>query len=126
VPYHDGIRTELGGGAPVMPGARIGLQGRILAPATPGVYWLQWDMVEEGVTWFAQVAPRQPRRLVVVVPPLAWVFAPLPLLLALWGVFGSRSGDRRFADVVWCGATLTTKPLISCTPRCWSRQLSPW
>jgi lipoteichoic acid synthase len=112
VPYHGGIRTDLGSEAPVMPGAHVGLQGRILAPATPGVYWLQWDMVEEGVTWFAQVAPRQPRRLVVVVPPLAWVLAPLPLLLALWGLFASRGGDRRFADVVWCGATLTAKPLI--------------
>ena len=54
-------------------GGRVALQGRILAPALPGLYWLQWDMVEEGVTWFAQVAPRQPRTLVVVVPPPAWI-----------------------------------------------------
>ena len=41
--------------------ARVHAEGRMLAPAVPGLYWLQWDMVEEGVTWFAQVAPRQPR-----------------------------------------------------------------
>jgi lipoteichoic acid synthase len=115
VPYHDGIRTDLGG-APVAPGARVALQGRILAPAWPGVYWLQWDMVDEGVTWFAQVAPRQPRRLVVVVPPVAWVVAPLPLLIALWGLWGLRSAARPFgtavADVWWCAATLAVKPLI--------------
>ena len=122
VPYHDGIRTDLGD-APVAPGARVALQGRILAPAWPGVYWLQWDMVEEGVTWFAQVAPRQPRTLVVVVPPPAWIFAPLPLLVALWGLFGLRIADcglrkaaqpfgPAIADVWWCAATLAAKPLI--------------
>ena len=130
VPYQDGIRTGLGD-APVAPGARIALQGRILAPAMPGVYWLQWDMVEEGVTWFAQVAPRQPRTLVVVVPPPAWIFAPLPLLVAVWGLFALRRPDPRRNgrsgsahprtdraakphdwDVLWCAATLATAPLI--------------
>jgi lipoteichoic acid synthase len=115
VPYHDGIRTDLGS-APLGPGARVALQGRILAPAWPGVYWLQWDMVDEGVTWFAQVAPRQPRRLVVVVPPVAWAVAPLPLLVALWGLFGLRRPAHRtgpaIADVWWCAATLAVKPLI--------------
>jgi len=111
VPFQDGIRTELGGEVPVPAGARVALQGRILAPSIPGVYWLQWDMVEEGVTWFAQVSPRQPRRLVIVYPPFAWVFAPLPLFITWWGI-ASRSPRRRFADVFWCAATLTTKPLI--------------
>jgi phosphoglycerol transferase MdoB-like AlkP superfamily enzyme len=68
--------------------------------------------VEEGVTWFAQGAPRQPRRLVVVIPPLAWVFAPLPLVFAFWGLCASRRGNGRFADVLWCAATLAAKPLI--------------
>jgi lipoteichoic acid synthase len=114
VPYHDGIRTDLG--EAVTPGARRIVEGRILAPRWPGVYWLQWDMVEEGVTWFAQVAPRQPRTLVVVVPPLAWILAPLPLLIALFGVFGSAIRNPQsaigHADVLWCIATLATKPLV--------------
>jgi len=56
-PYHDGIRTELS--EPIAPGQRVGLRARLLAPSLPGVYWLQWDMVEEGVTWFSRVTPRQ-------------------------------------------------------------------
>jgi lipoteichoic acid synthase len=122
VPYQDGIRTDLGD-VPIAPGARVTLRGRVLAPAMPGIYWLQWDMVEEGMTWFAQVAPRQPRTLVVVVPPPAWTFAPLPLLIVLWGLYGLRRGPRgrspvaravspAIADVLWCAATLATKPLI--------------
>ena len=122
VPYQDGIRTALGEG-PVAPGASVALQGRILAPAWPGVYWLQWDMVEEGVTWFAQVAPRQPRTLVVVIPPPAWIVAPLPLIVLLWALVGVRIADRGWrmglrignpalADVLWCIATLAAKPLI--------------
>ena len=58
VPYHDGIRTDLSG--EVEPGVAVTLEGRLLAPKWPGLYWLQWDMVEEGITWFAQVSPRQP------------------------------------------------------------------
>jgi lipoteichoic acid synthase len=115
VPYHDGIRTDIGD-VPVAPGARVELQGRLLAPAYPGLYWLQWDMVHEGVVWFAQVAPRQPRVLVLVVPPPAWVFAPIPLIVALAGLFalGRRQGGAfaPVADVVWCVAALATRPLI--------------
>jgi len=44
VPYHDGIRTELS--RAVAPGSRIAIDGRLLAPDVPGVYWLLWDLVE--------------------------------------------------------------------------------
>src|SRR4029077_3530356 len=132
--YQDGCGTDPD--RPVAPGAPLTVQGRLLAPTFPGLYWLQWDMVEEGVTWFAQVAPRQSRTLVLVVPPPVWVFAPLPLLVALWGVYRLRgsvaglkpraTGEPRatpgadvaqgfspaIADVLWCAATLATKPLI--------------
>src|SRR5207244_11796504 len=72
----------------------------------PGLYWLQWDMVEENVVWFAQVAPRQPRALVVIVPPIVWLLAPLPLLIAI----AARKLAR--ADVLWSAATLFCKPFI--------------
>src|ERR1700730_9944172 len=36
-PYHDGIRTELVG--TVTPGSEVTLEGRLLAPAYPGLYW---------------------------------------------------------------------------------------
>jgi len=104
IPYQNGIRTELG--RTVAPAARMSVEARLRAPSLPGLYWLQWDMVEERVTWFAQVAPRQPRALVVIVPPIVWLLAPLPLLMAI--------AARRFAgaDVLWCAATLLCKPFI--------------
>ena len=118
VPYHDGIRTDLGG-AGGAGGQRRRSQGRILAPAMPGLYWLQWDMVEEGVTWFAQVAPRQPRTLVVVVPPLAWICRAAAAAASRCGACsrlrrsrGDRAWSVRSADVWWCAATLAAKPLI--------------
>ena len=121
LPYHDGIRTELDGA--VAPGAAVSVEGRLLAPRWPGLYWLQWDMVEEGATWFAQVSPRQPRELVVVLPALADVFAPLPAALAIGGLAALAGAGRRrwwgalvsaaaFADVLWCAATLLSKSLI--------------
>jgi phosphoglycerol transferase MdoB-like AlkP superfamily enzyme len=113
-PYHDGIRTELSG--LVAPGARVAVRGRVLAPPVPGVYWLQWDMVEEGVTWFAQVSPRQPLVLVIVVPPLFWILGPLPLLVAIAGI-AALKGQRYArvalsADIWWCLASLFAKPFV--------------
>ncbi len=71
-------------------------------------------MVEEGVGWFAQVSPRQPLALVVVLPPVAWMLAPLPLPDRAVGVARARRGSRepKLADVLWCAATLAVKPLI--------------
>ena len=135
-PYHDGIRTELS--EAVAPAERVAVQGRVLAPSVPGVYWLQWDMVEEGVTWFAQVSRRQPLALVFVFPPLAWILAPLPLLIAIAGIVLVRlkpdateaptvvsgfsslvaSGSSRTrwfsssADIAWCVACLFAKPFV--------------
>ena len=122
IPYHDGIRTDLG--PAIDPGASRRLDGRLLAPPFPGLYWLQWDLVEEGNAWFAQLAPRQPRTLVVVVPPLVWALAPLPLLIALIGAvrlkpdttYGAAaavvSGSSRTLDLWWCTSVLAIKPLI--------------
>src|SRR5262249_15016054 len=119
VPFHEGIRTELARAVPA--GANTTVEGRLLAPGVPGVYWLQWDMVQEGVTWFAQVSPRQPRRLVVVLPSLAGVLSPFPLLIllaALWLTQRWRVPRMDvlaldgMPDVLWCTAILVTKPLI--------------
>jgi lipoteichoic acid synthase len=122
LPYQEGIRTELP--RPVGPGAQVAVDARLLPPSYPGVYWLQWDMVEEGVTWFTQVAPRQPRHLVVVYPPPAALLAPLPLAIALAGLILLGRMRRGWhlspailafagtADVWWCGATLVAKPLL--------------
>jgi membrane-anchored protein YejM (alkaline phosphatase superfamily) len=56
-------------------------------------------MVKEGVTWFAQVSPRAPRQLVIVLPTLAALFAPLPLVVALeHSSFGNYLHTMRFLD----------------------------
>ena len=121
LPYHEGIRTDLAG--VVSPAARIVVPGRVLAPDVPGLYWLQWDMVEEGVTWFAQVSPRPARQLVIVLPTPAGFFAPLPLVLAIVGAILVGPSARRqlsprlaavarTADVSWCAASLFSKQLI--------------
>jgi phosphoglycerol transferase MdoB-like AlkP superfamily enzyme len=136
VPYHDGIRTDLETpGGRVAPGTTLTVQGRVAPPAWPGLYWLQWDMVEEGVAWFAQLSPRQPRTLVLVLPPVAWMVAPLPLLAAIWGIVavgprrarkdgrdmvgrkasgavGTGAALAEVADVIWCATALATKPLF--------------
>jgi lipoteichoic acid synthase len=122
VPYQDGIRTELRG--VVTPGAGEAIAARLLAPSYPGLYWLQWDMVEENVAWFAQRGPGQPRHLVIVLPTLAGLFAPLPLLTAIVGVGALGLTRRRsarsrsliagaaVAEAVWCAASLFAKPLM--------------
>jgi phosphoglycerol transferase MdoB-like AlkP superfamily enzyme len=110
VPYHDGIRTDLP--AAIAPGGRAQVEGRVLPLDMPGLYWLQWDMVEEGVTWFAQVSPRQTRTLVVVRPPVAWLAAPMPFVIVLFALFAPRRRMAAIGDVVWCAAVLALKPLV--------------
>jgi phosphoglycerol transferase MdoB-like AlkP superfamily enzyme len=51
----DGFRTELGD--VVAPGEELALQAVVVAPVDAGDYLLQWDLVHEGVCWFAQKDP---------------------------------------------------------------------
>src|SRR6201999_613291 len=97
--------------------------GRLVAPDWPGLYWLQWDMVEEGATWFGQVAPRQVRTLVIVFPTATWIAGPLPFAIALLGLLavrrqrlGTATGlvavVAPIADALWCEAALAAKPFL--------------
>jgi MoaA/NifB/PqqE/SkfB family radical SAM enzyme len=47
---HDGLRTPLE--SDLRPGESAPLKARLLAPPDPGSYRLQWDLVQEGVSWF--------------------------------------------------------------------------
>ncbi len=53
---HDGLRTSLGND--LAPGDSAALKARVLAPASPGVYRLQWDLVQEDVSWFGMDWPQ--------------------------------------------------------------------
>jgi hypothetical protein len=48
---YDGLRTPFP--RPLEPGGAMELTFRFAAPATPGRYLLELDLVEEGVTWFS-------------------------------------------------------------------------
>lgn len=48
----DGERTPLPGN--ISPGQEVTLQATVKAPPDPGNYVLQWDLVEEFITWFSQ------------------------------------------------------------------------
>ncbi|OIQ07956.1 immune inhibitor A precursor [Moorella thermoacetica] len=47
----DGFRIPLSGD--VLPGQQITVTAQFQAPTQPGNYSLQWDMVQEGITWFS-------------------------------------------------------------------------
>lgn len=47
----DGDRTFIT--TAVAPGATVNLMAKVTAPPTAGASVLQWDMVQEGVTWFS-------------------------------------------------------------------------
>jgi hypothetical protein len=48
---YDGPRTRLPGD--VAPGATLELQAEVVAPQTPGTYLVEWDGLQEQVTWFS-------------------------------------------------------------------------
>jgi hypothetical protein len=60
----EGLRTELP--ADVPPGGVLDLIGNVRSPKTEGTYRLQWDLVEEGVTWFSEQGNAMPEQRVDV------------------------------------------------------------
>jgi hypothetical protein len=59
-------RFPIGGGDTVPPGAQYTFTANLIAPATPGNYAMQGQMVQETVEWFGQMTPIAT---VAVVPP---------------------------------------------------------
>jgi SAM-dependent methyltransferase len=61
---YDGVRTPLP--RPVAPGESCAMTMRVRAPAKPGRYVLEIDLVEEDVSWFSRAGTRPLRSLVRV------------------------------------------------------------
>ena len=132
----DGTRTPLP--SSVAPGGVITLTAELGPPPRAGLYVLEWDMVQEGVTWFSE-RDRAPlaRTLVVVLPSAGFVvssFRAVPSLVAAFGLLlvwrarrwtPGRDGLARRAgpvtalaavllpgwDLVWCASSLLFKQL---------------
>ena len=60
----EGERTNLPGA--VLPDQEVTLDAKIKAPPFPGDYKLQWDVVEELITWFSQKGVAMPQAAVQV------------------------------------------------------------
>ncbi len=71
----EGARTTLP--YDLAPGAQVTVPATLQAPPQPGTYRLQWDLVQERVTWFSVKSPPQGGAAVVAVQGPA-IAAPLP------------------------------------------------
>jgi phosphoglycerol transferase MdoB-like AlkP superfamily enzyme len=132
----DGTRTPIAASVP--PGGSITLTAELGPPPGAGMYVLEWDMVQEGVTWFSE-RDRAPltRTLVVVLPGTGFLLGclrALPTGVALLGLLlvwrsrrwtpgrdGLAPASSRLAalaslllpawDLAWCASSLFFKQL---------------
>ena len=119
--YWEGRRTPFR--AAVRSGETVALEVVVVAPDRPGLWRLQWDLVEEGVCWFSDSAsePLPAFRVLVVPDPWASGFwwSLLVLFAGAAAVSTWRSGGPRalvvffsIGDVVWCVGSLSVKQAI--------------
>jgi len=76
------LRTSLPGH--VAPGEQVDFSAALAAPTTPGAYQLQWDLVAEGISWFADGSNQ------ALVLPINVTEAPTPT--TLWRAEASHNG----------------------------------
>lgn len=92
---YDGARTPLASG--IAPGAVVQVDAILVAPDKPATYDVQWDLVQNGVTWFSWKGSRVTSSTLVVsgsasagpgvnyVPPPSEILTlPVPGRLQLW------------------------------------------
>jgi hypothetical protein len=105
----DGTRSELL--TDVAPGATTQIEAWLKAPVKPGSYALQWDMLQEKVTWFSMFESNPARSRVSVlasptsnalpddIKPIAWPLPSPPDRMALWGAATKMWAHRPFLGV---------------------------
>jgi len=119
--FWEGRRTSFP--AAVRSGETVALEVVVVAPERPGLWRLQWDLVEEGVCWFSDRAPDPlpAFRVLVISDPWASGFwwSLLVLCAGAAAVSTWRSGGPRalvalfsIGDVVWCVGALSVKQAI--------------
>ncbi|MCX6033350.1 MAG: discoidin domain-containing protein [Chloroflexi bacterium] len=90
----EGERTDLP--ADVARGGEVTLQAKVKAPAAPGAYVLQWDPVEEHVTWFSdQLARVVPAPMTARLPITTWA-----VTASVAAAEAGQATDGRF-DTAW-------------------------
>jgi phosphoglycerol transferase MdoB-like AlkP superfamily enzyme len=116
--YWEGRRTWIP--VVVRNGDSVVVEAVVEAPAKPGAWYLQWDLVEEGVCWFSERAPGElPEHRVLVIPdPLgSGVWWSLLVLTAgaaavsVWKVGRPAALAKFFAvgDLAWCVGSVAVK-----------------
>ena len=111
----------------VKPGDRVDFVASLAAPNTPGVYLLHWDLIAEGVSWFADVALESDASNPALVLPVNVTLAPTATtlwraeashnsasaILAIDGDLGSFwSSQARQTQGMWFRADLGEARLI--------------
>ncbi len=94
----EGLRTSIPG--PTAGGTRVQFDAWLKAPASPGLYRLQWDMAY-GLVWFSSEDPTPERPITVLVLPrgrhlLVLALSALVVVLALLGRLLARRHPPRF------------------------------
>jgi phosphoglycerol transferase MdoB-like AlkP superfamily enzyme len=111
--YWEGRRTPFP--AAVRSGETVALEVVVVAPEQPGLWRLQWDLVEEGVCWFSDRAPEPApaSRVLVMTEPWAVLMAGAAAV-STWRSGGPRALIVLFSigDVVWCVGALSIKQAI--------------
>ncbi len=110
----DGVRSPVP--SLVLPGEVVMVEATVEAPTPAGLYRLQWDLVEEGVTWLSERDPSpEPGQLVVVanppiVTPAMWSLVTLGGLVVVWVARRRRPGPAGslvgVCDLVWLAGVL--------------------
>jgi phosphoglycerol transferase MdoB-like AlkP superfamily enzyme len=104
----------------VVSGELVEIHVELIAPPRAGFFFLQWDLVEEGVCWFSErAADPLPLRPVLVYPdllasPMWWAVFSLGIAFIVVSAY-VRGGPKRkeiallLGFELWCVASLTVK-----------------
>ncbi|HUO84893.1 MAG TPA: LTA synthase family protein, partial [Thermoanaerobaculia bacterium] len=89
----------------------VEIEAEIVAPDAAGLYRLQWDMVEENVTWFSQRDPTPEEPMMVLVLPVLGG-PPVAMLVVLLGLGLATAAVTRPSLPVWLRSLAAVTDLV--------------